>query len=66
MKLVHQERPRQIAGIGELCDRQDDPGQFDSLWDEKDARELKLDRLNVHVDALAGTVRAGPPRVVDY
>ncbi|MBK9609460.1 MAG: DUF4976 domain-containing protein [Betaproteobacteria bacterium] len=52
--------------IGELYDLQDDPGEFDNLWDESSARDLKLERLKAHLDALAGTISAGPPRAVDY
>jgi arylsulfatase A-like enzyme len=52
--------------VGELYDLAADPGEFDSLWDVAAARELKLDRLKYHLDALAGTISAGPPRVVPY
>ncbi|MBK8741393.1 MAG: sulfatase-like hydrolase/transferase [Betaproteobacteria bacterium] len=52
--------------IGELYDLQDDPGEFDNLWDDNGARDLKLERLKAHLDALAGTISAGPPRAVDY
>jgi hypothetical protein len=52
--------------IGELYDQQRDPGEFESLWDAKDAQELKLDRIKYHLDALAGTISAGPPRALDY
>jgi arylsulfatase A-like enzyme len=52
--------------IGELYDLAGDPGEFENLWDVAAARELKLDRLKYHLDALAGTVSAGPPRSVPY
>ena len=52
--------------IGELYDQQRDPGEFESLWDAKDAQDLKLDRIKYHLDALAGTISAGPPRALDY
>jgi arylsulfatase A-like enzyme len=52
--------------IGELYDLAADPGEFENLWDEQRARDLKLDRLKYHLDALAGTVSAGPPREVPY
>jgi hypothetical protein len=52
--------------IGELYDLAADPDEFENLWDEQPARDLKLDRLKYHLDALAGTVSAGPPREVPY
>jgi len=52
--------------IGELYDLETDPGEFDNLWDEPSARGLKLDRLKYHLDAMMGTVSAGPPRVAPY
>ncbi len=52
--------------IGELYDLQDDPGEFDNLWDHPAARELKLERLKAHLDAMMATISAGPPRSVAY
>jgi arylsulfatase A-like enzyme len=52
--------------IGEIYDLASDPGEFDNLWDDPGARELKLDRLKYHLDALAGTISAGPPRNIAY
>ena len=52
--------------IGELYDTQADPGEFDNLWDDPAARELKLDRLKFHLDAMMATVSAGPERSVAY
>lgn len=52
--------------IGELYDLVEDPGEFRNLWDEPSARDLKLDRLKYHLDAMMGTVSAGPPRAVAY
>ena len=52
--------------IGELYDLQDDPGEFDNLWDEPAARDLMMERLKAHLDAMMATVAAGPPRSVAY
>ena len=52
--------------IGELYDLQNDPGEFDNLWDQPAARDLKLERLKAHLDAMMATVAAGPPRSVAY
>jgi len=49
--------------IGEIFDHATDPGEFDNLWHDV---ALRADRLKLHLDALAGTIDAGPPRVVDY
>ena len=40
-----------------------DPGEFDNLWDDV---PLRADRLKVHLDAMAATVSAGPPRSALY
>ena len=52
--------------VGELYDTEADPGEFDNLWDDPGARELKLERLKAHLDAMMSTVSAGPPRAVVY
>jgi arylsulfatase len=52
--------------IGELYDTQTDPGEFDNLWDDPAARDLKLDRLKFHLDTMMATVSAGPERSVAY
>ena len=52
--------------IGELYDHASDPLEFDNLWDRPDCRDLKADRLKYHLDAMMGTVSAGPPRIVNY
>lgn len=51
---------------GELYDLQQDPGEFDNLWDVPAARELKMERLKAHLDAMMATVSAGPPRSLAY
>jgi hypothetical protein len=52
--------------IGELYDLHKDPGEFENLWDDAAARELKMERLKAHLDAMMATVSAGPPRSVAY
>lgn len=52
--------------IGELYDTSADPGEFDNLWDDPGARDLKLERLKFHLDAMMATVHAGPERSVAY
>lgn len=43
-----------------------DPGEFDNLWDQPAARELKAERIRAHLGAMMATVSAGPPRSVAY
>lgn len=68
--MVHDGRYKSVVyhghRIGELYDLEEDPGEFDNLWDDPTARELKLERLKFHLDALAGTISAGPPRRIAY
>ncbi|MFN0160394.1 MAG: sulfatase, partial [Burkholderiales bacterium] len=52
--------------IGELYDLANDPGEFDNLWDDPGARDLKLELLKQHLDAMMATVSAGPPRALAY
>ena len=52
--------------IGEIYDLENDPGEFDNLWDAPEARELKTELLKNHLDAMMATVSAGPPRSVAY
>jgi arylsulfatase A-like enzyme len=48
---------------GEIFDHASDPGEFDNLWDDV---ALRAERLQVHLDALAATISAGPPRSALY
>ena len=50
-------------GLGELYDLQEDPGEFDDLWDCAEHRELKTDLLQRSFDAHMTTLYAGPPRI---
>lgn len=52
--------------IGELYDLEDDPGEFNNLWDDPAARDLKLEQLKRHLDTMMGSVSAGPERSVAY
>jgi arylsulfatase A-like enzyme len=52
--------------IGELYDLASDPGEFDNLWDDPAARDLKAERLRYHLDAMMQTISVGPPRFVNY
>jgi arylsulfatase len=52
--------------IGELYDLVNDPGEFDNLWDDPAARDVKAERIRYHLDAMMQTVSVGPPRFVNY
>lgn len=52
--------------LGELFDLQDDPGEFDNLWDAPGTGELKLQRLQAHVNAVMATSSAGVARTHKY
>jgi hypothetical protein len=49
--------------VGEIFDQASDPGEFDNLWHDT---ALRAERLQVHLDALAATISAGPPRSALY
>lgn len=49
--------------VGEIFDHAADPGEFDNLWHDT---ALRADRLKTHLDALAATISAGPPRSALY
>lgn len=50
-------------GLGELYDLQNDPGEFDNLWDRPDHSDLKSRLIARHLDTLMKTVPAGPERI---
>lgn len=52
--------------LGELYDLEEDPGEFEDLWDRADCRDIKLAALERHVDALMGAIGSGPRRSTRY
>ena len=50
-------------GLGELFDMQEDPGEFDNLWDDPRHADIRFDLMRRSFDALALAVDTGPPRV---
>lgn len=50
-------------GLGELFDLQEDPNEFNCLWDDPDYAELKAKLIARHLDRMMGTLSAGPERV---
>ncbi len=53
-------------GLGELYDLEEDPGEFDDLWEEDGCDELKLAVMHRHADAILGAISAGPRRSTRY
>lgn len=49
--------------VGEIFDHETDPGEFDNLWHDV---PLRAERLKLHLEALAATTSAGPPRSENY
>lgn len=47
-------------GQGELFDLQEDPGEFENLWDDPAYAELRFDLVRKNFDALAFSVDTGP------
>jgi len=52
--------------IGELYDLQEDPGEFDNLWDRPECRELKARLVLRAFDAYLATSSAGVRRIGAY
>ena len=52
--------------IGELYDLEQDPGEFQNLWNDPAAVSLKLEILKKHFDAMMATNSAGIPRSGNY
>lgn len=52
--------------LGELYDLENDPGEFDDLWDDHGRRELKLEVMSRHVNAIMSAISAGPRRSTRY
>lgn len=53
-------------GVGELYDLENDPGEFDNLWDDPASKDLKAEILGRHLDAMMATVPPGEPRIGRY
>jgi arylsulfatase A-like enzyme len=49
--------------VGEIFDHANDPGEFENLWHDT---AVRAERLKAHLDALAATISAGPPRSALY
>ena len=47
-------------GLGELYDLDQDPGEFDNLWDDKDHSELKQQMIIKSFDASMQAIDLGP------
>ena len=54
------------AGVGELFDLQEDPGEFENLWDLPAHLALRADLLRRSFDALALAVDYGPPQTAPF
>ncbi len=52
--------------LGELFDLEVDPGEFTDLWDDPAHQSLKLEVMQRHVDAIMGSISAGPRRSTRY
>ncbi len=52
--------------IGEIFDLKNDPGEFTNLWDLPEYRDLKLDLLKKHFDAMMKSSDAGIERTDIY
>ncbi len=50
-------------GLGELYDMQEDPREFQNLWDDSDHQAVKLDLLHRSFDAAMRALDLGPDRV---
>ena len=53
-------------GVGEMYDLQEDPGEFDNLWDDPERKDRKHEILLRHFDALISTCSAGVYRTESY
>ncbi len=51
---------------GELYDLENDPGEFDNLWNDPDHAELRFDLMRRNFDALAYSIDPGPPQVTPF
>jgi hypothetical protein len=49
--------------LGELYDLEEDPGEFDNLWDDPGHKERKLELLKQAFDRSVLTMDPTPPRL---
>ncbi|MGQ9632451.1 MAG: sulfatase family protein [bacterium] len=52
--------------IGEIYDLEDDPGEFENLWNDPECKDLKVELLMKHFDAMMATSGAGIKRTGSY
>ncbi len=50
-------------GLGELYDLEEDPGEFENLWDDPERQALKLDLMQRSFDASMLAMDRGPQRI---
>ena len=50
-------------GLGEIYDLQEDPSEFDNLWDSPDHQGVKLDLMQASFDASMLAMDKGPERI---
>ena len=51
---------------GELYDLENDPGEFENLWNDPEHADLRFDLMRRNFDALAFSVDPGPPQVTPF
>ena len=51
---------------GELYDLEEDPGEFNNLWNDPDYTDLRFDLMRRNFDALAFSVDPGPPQKTPF
>ena len=68
--MIRDERHKLVVyhghSVGELFDLENDPGEFDNLWDCPDSEEIRFDLTRRSFDALAFAVDRGPEQTLLY
>ena len=68
--MVRSKRFKQVVyhdtGLGELFDMEEDPGEFENLWDDPRLTEIRHQHVVMNFDALAAAVDVGSRRVGRY